>query len=195
MHLRTDDPLKSPVFASELVSWARLDSDDPMIESALIAATSAVFAFLKQDLTTRTWTATFEDWPTNGTYSYPSISPANYGSRRRIELPYTNLISIDEVRINGELEAEYRIIKGKPYCIQFDNWGYTTDDIDALAITYKAGYGESTADVPEAIRKAIMLAATYIIAHNGECDAGDSLSLSGAKPLLVPYAVKAGITI
>lgn len=195
MHVHTDDALISPVFASELADWARLDSDDPTIKGALILASSAVFAFTKQDFTQRTWTLTHKDWPTVGTAMRYSISHNDYMYCQRVELPYTNLISIDSVMVNGEAETAYQVIKGKPYQLEFDTIGYTQSDNDALVITYKAGYGTSSADVPDAVRKAIMMTATYIISHNGMCDAGVALEQSGAKSILVPYAVKAGIVI
>ena len=195
MHVYTDDPLQSPVFPSELADWARLDSDDPMINTALQLASSAVLAFTKQDFTTRTWVLTCADWPTLGTKMRYSISPNDYAYVKRIELPYANLVSVDSVFINGVEETDYRIIKGKPYSIELDTIGYDQQDTDALVITYKAGYGESTADVPEAIRNAIKMTAAYIIEHNGACDSGDAVKLSGAKNLLAPYAVRAGITL
>lgn len=195
MHLHTDDPLQSPAFPNELADWAKLDSDDPMIDGALIAATSAVFAFTKQDLTERTWTLTHKDWPIEGTSEYRSVGRQNYYYRDRIELPYTNLISVESVEVNGESYTGYQVIKGKPYMLEFDSIGYTQDDNDALVVTYKAGYGPSTADVPDPVRTAIKMVATHIIMHSGSCDASDAIKLSGAHLLLTPYAVKAGITI
>lgn len=196
MNIETNEPLVSPVFASELVRYARLDSDDPMIDTVLLSATSAVFSFLKQDLTTRTWTLTYKDWPIEGTTSTASsISRQNYAYRQRIELPYANLVSVESVTVNGEIVTDYQVIKGKPYMVEFDTIGYTQDDNDALVVTYKAGFGDSTADVPQAIRNAIMMTASYIHAHNGACDYTDALNASGAKQLLIPYAAKAGIVI
>lgn len=195
MNIETADPLVSPVFASELANYAKLDSDDPMIETVLLSATSAVFSFLKQDLTARTWTLTHHDWPICGTPYEKSISPQNYKHKMRIELPYTNLVEVDNVLINGEVVTDYEIIKGKPYMLEFDNIGYTTTDSDALVVTYKAGFGTNSADVPQTIRNAIMMAAGYMHAHNGACDYNDALAMSGAKQLLTPYAVKAGLVI
>jgi hypothetical protein len=195
MHVYTDDALISPVFASELAEWAKLDSDDPTIDGALSLATSAVFSFTKQDFTERTWTLTHKDWPTLGTAMRYNISPNDYGYCKRIELPYANLISVESVTVNGDAVTDFRTIKGKPCQIELDTIGYTDTDSDALVVVYKAGYGTSTADVPDAVRKAIMLTATYIIAHNGMCQAGEALTMSGAKSMLAPYAVRAGITI
>jgi hypothetical protein len=195
MHLHTDDVLQSPVFASELVAFARLDDDDPLIDTALLSATQAVFAFLKQDLLTRTWTLTHRCWPSVGTSRYPSISPQQSRLNLCVELPYTNLVSVDSVLVSNEESTDYRVLSGKPYALEFSNFAYSDYDSDALVITYKAGFGDNTDDVPQPIRNAIMMAAGYIHAHNGSCDYTDALTASGAKQLLVPYAVKAGIVI
>lgn len=195
MNIETTDPLESPVFASELVRYARLDSDDPMIETVLLSATSAVFSFLKQDLMTRTWKLTYRDWPSVGAPYYNQIYHRGYSLRHCIELPYTNLVSIDSVLLGGEASTDYLVNSGKPYVLEFDNFYTSNDDENAIEITYKAGFGDSTADVPQPIRNAIMMAAGYIHAHNGACDYNDALTMSGAKQLLTPYAVKAGIVI
>ena len=195
MDIRTNDPLQSPVFASELAAYARLDSDDPIIDTVLLSATQAVINFLKLDLMTRTWVLTHRCWPTAGTATYPHISPNSNGYLTRIELPYTNLVSVDSVSVNGEASTDYKVSEGKPYTLEFDTFSNYDSEQNALVVTYKAGFGEGTADVPQPIRNAIMMAAGYIYAHNGVCDYGDAIAMSGAKQLLVPYAVKAGIVI
>ena len=195
MNIETNDPLESPVFASELVNYAKLDSDDPMIETVLLSATSAVFSFLKQDLMTRTWTLTYRDWPSVGAPYYNQLYRRGYHLKHCIDLPYTNLVSVDSALLNGEASTDYLVNAGKPYALEFDSFGIGSGDSNAIEITYKAGFGTSTADVPQPIRNAIMMAAGYIYAHNGACDYNDALSMSGAKQLLTPYAVKAGLVI
>ena len=195
MNIETNDPLVSPVFSSELANYAKLDSDDPMIDTVLLSATSAVFSFLKQDLMTRTWTITYRDWPSVGAPYYKQIYRSNYHMRHLIELPYTNLVGVDSVLLAGEATTDYLVNSGKPYALEFDNFYTGNDDLNAIEITYKAGFGTSTADVPQPIRNAIMMAAGYIYAHNGACDYNDALAMSGAKQLLTPYAVKAGLVI
>ncbi|APC46532.1 gene transfer agent protein [Alteromonas phage PB15] len=195
MNIETNDPLESPVFASDLVNYAKLDSDDPMIETVLLSATSAVFSFLKQDLMTRTWTLTYRDWPSVGAPYYNQLYRRGYHLKHCIELPYTNLVSVDSVLLGGEASTDYLVNAGKPYVLEFDNFTTSSDDQNAIEITYKAGFGASSVDVPQPIRNAIMMAAGYIYAHNGACDYNDALAMSGAKQLLTPYAVKAGLVI
>lgn len=195
MQIETNDPLESPVFASELANYAKLDDDDPMIDTVLLSATSAVVSFLKQDLMTRTWKLTYRTWPTVGTPHYKQTYRSNYYMRHLIELPYTNLVGVDSVLLAGEATTDYLVNSGKPYTLEFDTFSTFGDDQNALEITYRAGFGDSTADVPQPIRNAIMMTAGYIYAHNGACDYNDALAMSGAKQLLTPYAVKAGIVI
>lgn len=195
MYISTSDLLVSPVSANDLADFARLESDDPVIDTALLSATSIVFSYLKQDLLTRTWTLTHKDWPIEGTVTEPSIGRQNYAYKTRIELPYTNLINVDSVTVNGEAYTDYQIISGKPYSLEFDKIGYTQDDSDALVVVYSAGFGANSSDVPRAIRNAILMAASYIYNHNGTCDYADALTMSGAIQLLTPYAVNAGFVI
>lgn len=196
MHIETSDVLVSPVYSSEFANFAKLDSDDPMINTVLNVATSAVFAFLKQDLLTRTWTLTHSEWPHIGTLTKPSLSRPQAALKRVIELPYTNLVSVDSVLIDGETTTNYSIIKGKPYALEFDAFASACiDGVDSLVVTYKAGFGVLNDDVPQPIRHAIMLAANYIYSHALGCNYSDAITMSGAKQILTPYAVKAGVVI
>ena len=191
----TVDPLVSPATSQELIDWARLDSDDPKIDGSLLTATRLVISFLKLDLLARTYTLTYEDWPTVGTVSGRNLSPANYALKSRVDIPYANLLSVTSVTVNGEVLAatDYKIIKGKPDKIQFDTIGYNDYDNTAIEMIYSAGYGATVADIPAPIVQAVVMCAAYIHAHAGGCDMGSALAQSGASELLRPYAVMAGL--
>lgn len=195
MNIVTNDILQLPVTVSEMADWAKLDSDDPGITPALYAATSAAISFLSLDLMQRTYTLTYELWPTVGAIKTPSLYKQIAGYKTLIDLPYANLIDVTSVNVNGEAYADYRVIKGKPDALRFDSVAFTDGDNDALEIVYEAGYGPTSASVPEPIRVAIMMAASYMYNHNGMCDAGDMLTMSGAKQLLTPFAVNGGIAL
>lgn len=195
MNIVTNDALVLPVTASELADWAKLDDSDPAITVALYAATSAVISFLSLDLIQRTWTLTHEDWPTVGTVKTPSLSPQVAGYKTVIDLPYANLISITSVEVNGEAYTDYREVKGKPAKLRFDSVAWHDSDNPAIEVVYEAGYGATTDDVPAPIKQAILMAASYMYNHNGMCDAGDMLTMSGAKQVLIPFAVNGGIAI
>jgi hypothetical protein len=110
-------------------------------------------------------------------------------------LPYTNLLSIVEVKTNSELTTDYTTILGTPTSLQFDSIATYDDDNYALEVEYTAGYGTEFEDVPRPIRDSILMLAAYVSAHRGGCDAGNALEMSGAKTFLTPYAVNGGIVL
>lgn len=191
----TNDPIVSPATAQELIDWARLDSDDPKIESSLLVATRLVISFLKLELLPRTYTLTYEDWPIVGTVSGSMLSRQSYGSKYRIDIPYANLLNVASVTVSGEVVAatDYRLIHGKPYQIQFDSVGCSDENSAALEMVYSAGYGADYTAIPAPIIQAVVLCAGYIHAHSGGCDMGSALNQSGAAEILRPYAVMAGL--
>lgn len=192
--IETLDPLLTPVPAEDLVDWARLDSDDPKIESCLLIATSQVISFLQLELLPRTFTLIHQDWPIVGTVSCPSLSRNNYAHLSRIDLPFTNLVSITSVKVGGDLITtdDYSTIPGKPYQIEFDQIVFSDDDNPAIEIVYVAGY-ENFSKVPEPIKQAIKIVATFIHANSGGCDSSNAVNKSGASELLRQYAVMGGL--
>jgi hypothetical protein len=195
IYINTVDPIVAPLDPSELADWARLDSDDPTIPGILILATSLVINFLKVDLLTRAWSLKHKDWPTVGTYMRDSISPNTNYYKERIDLPYANLQAITTVKINNELTTDYIVLSSKPAQLQFDSVATYDNDNYALEVEYTAGYGLTFDDVPRPIRDAILMVGAYISSHRGGCDAGDPLTMSGAKMFLTPYAVQGGIVL
>lgn len=176
MNISTSDQLVSPVIKSEFSDWAKLDSDDPTIDACLSLATSAVINFLKQDLLNRKWTLT--------------TTPNN----TIIELPYTKLVSIESITLDGESIAptDYKAQAGKPYKIAFNNMVIGGSE---LVIEYIAGFGEQPHQVPNEIKNAIKMVATYVHSHNGACDGAHALEASGAKSFIIQHAVNGGIAI
>jgi hypothetical protein len=191
----TDDVLVSPVFAGDLVNWARLDSDDPTVQASLIMATTLATNFLRLNIINRTYTLKYDNWPTLGTNTYPSISRGNLYYKDTIELPYANLDSITSVKVNEVITTDYRVIEGKPYSIEFDDVPVYDESKTALEVVYVAGYGVQPSKVPQPIRDGVLMLAGYIASHRGGCDMGNAIAMSGAGMLLTPYAVRGGIAI
>ena len=191
----TTDPLVSPATAQQLIDWARLDSDDPKVESSLLIATQLVISFLKLDLLARTYTLTYEEWPEVGTKEGSMLSRATSNRKFVIDLPYANALSITSVKVNNVLlvAADYRLIPGKPAQIIFDTAGYSDYDNAALEIVYSAGYGTNFTNVPASVIQGIVMTAGYVHARSGGCDMAQAVNMSGASQLLRPYAVMGGL--
>ena len=196
INIVTVDPLVAPVANQELIDWAKLDSDDPRIGPSLIMGTSLVISFLSLDLLQRTWTLTHDDWPTVGTVSGSKLSKQTYANNTRVDLLYANLLSITTVKVNNELLTtdDYRLIAGKPWQIEFQTFSTAASyfkEFPAIEIVYEAGYALA-ADIPEPIKQAILMTASYLVANSG-CSVGDAIKGGGADYLLQPFAVNAGL--
>ena len=196
INIVTLDPLVAPVTDQELIDWAKLDSDDPRIGPSLIMGTNLVISFLSLDLLQRTWTLTHDDWPVVGTVGGSMLSRQSYANNTRVDLLYANLLSITTVKVNNEVltTADYRLITGKPWQIEFQTFSTAASyfkEFPAIEIVYEAGYALAT-EIPEPIKQAILITANYLLMNPG-CNAGDAIKASGAAELLRPFAVNAGL--
>lgn len=195
MFLTTSEPIRPPVSTQELADWSRLDIDDPTLMPALMIATNAVISYLKLDLINRSWSLRYREWPRIGTTRDYGISPNQSYYREIIELPNANLQSIESVKVNGVLTTDYIILGDSHSALQFNTVPTYDNENYALDVQYTAGYGASSSDVPQPIRTAILMAASYISEHRGGCDTGNALDMSGAKSLLASYAIRGGIVL
>lgn len=196
INIVTLDSLVAPVTNQELIDWGKFDSDDPRIAPSLIMGTSLVISFLSLDLLQRTWTLTHDDWPVVGTVGGSMLSRQSYANNTRVDLLYANLLSITTVKVNNELLTtdDYRLIKGKPWQIEFQTFSTAASyfkEFPAIEIVYEAGYALAT-EIPEPIKQAILITANYLLMHSG-CNTGNAIKESGAAELLRPFAVNAGL--
>jgi len=195
---QTLDQIESPVTNQNLADWLRGDPTDPIYSGLLISATSAVINYIQRDLLTRTWTLTYQDWPYVGKVAPPALSNNNAMYQSRIELPYTNLISVDSVTCYGEEKTtdDYSVIDQLPAQICFESYdiySYYSDCTDpAIVVTYQAGFGSDIRDIPEEINQSILMIAGHMYLNRG-CSTGDAMNLSGAKAVLQPFRIAGGV--
>lgn len=188
MAARTIDPLVSPVPEPDLADWLVAEVSDPLLPGALLGATGAVIEYTQYDLISREWQYTAWNWPIIGTSSAPSISRNNYALQTVIGLPYANIISVDGVEAYGESVQGYIVRTDAIVLPQgVARHGHGLNEDPAISVTYHAGYGATAADVPDAIKRAIIMCAAFMYEHRGECDATGALKRSGAAELLTPY--------
>ena len=190
----TSEAVVSPVSVQELVDWLKLDGSTPTMQGLLVASTEAVINWIQRDLLTRTWELTYSEWPQvrqgrQLVYGWPAYNDG-------IELPYTQLVSVDSVTLYGEAltSDDYFIVKGNPARIRFKQLPQVSG-APALVVEYKAGFGDLVSEVPQAIRTAIIMIAAYLHEHAGACDVSEAMAKSGAVTLLHPYRIRAGLAL
>lgn len=172
---------------AELADWLGVDDSDPLLPVMATAATSAAIEFLQSELISRQRKVVYQEWPSVGTDTRPSVSRNNMYENRFVNLPYARLVSVEEVLLSGDENTDYVKINALPAKLYFDSFYYSYEDgIPALDITYTAGYGDIDA-VPVAIKSAVSMLAAYMYEHRGSCDSASALNQSGAAMALTPY--------
>lgn len=192
-------PQHLPVTMAEVKAGARLDGTD---EDALLAGLirSSVEMIdgpdgeIQRALITQTWELRLDAfpgaWPTRPYFRWRAdFCP----DRLEIEIPLPPLQEVTSIAyITGGVEAvldpsEYRVAgvgdRHRARIRPVTAWPATDDVLEAISITFVAGYGDSWNDVPEMIRHAIT--ATVQGMYDG-CENGL------AEKLLRPYRVDMG---
>jgi hypothetical protein len=171
----------SPVTVNEFAAFIGASAADPLLPGILQAATDATIRSINQDLLSREWVGIVPALTPTRLQLSPYIDPSS-----TFELPYTALISVQEVTGNDAQVLEYEVeANRRPAKVKVLGWDYMSE----IRIEYTAGMPF----VPGAIKTAIMMIASFIYDHRGGCDADDAVKKSGAMTLLRPYKVEASL--
>jgi len=154
----TADSTVEPVTVNELKFWARIDGDDEddVLAGIIKTARKNVEDFIRQSLIEKTIEMSLDSW-----------------DHSIYELPLSPVISITSVTTLDESDtatiyasSNYYLAAGVParLVIKQDSENPLNTDrgIGGYKITYKAGYGETADEVPQAIKDAIKVWATYV---------------------------------
>ncbi len=186
MNARPLSDIVSPVTPSELQDWLGLPTLENKLAALLSAATEIVITHIGRDLIQRNWRVTLN-----------SVADFRGGYTRNdslngypfVELPFSGLVSVASATSDGTLLTldQYETdVEKTPGRIHFygRTWAYN------IVVNYTAGMAPNAAGIPEAIKAAIKMIASYLHAHLGECDTGDALKESGAITLLKRFRVE-----
>lgn len=171
----------SPVALSEFAAFVGADAADVLLPGLLQAATDAAIRYINQDLLPRQWVGIVPEPSLVRAQLSPALDPPN-----TFELPYTALVSVEDVTGNGGEFLNYTLQAARrPAKITVHDWDYRSE----LRIEYTAGM----AIIPHAIKSAIMMVGAFMYDHRGGCDAQDAIKRSGAANLLRPYRVEVSL--
>ena len=199
-HTRTVAPLTEPVTPTELRTFLREDpAEFPDDVADLYIAQAREYleemtglAFIEQ-----TWKMTLDNWPG---YVEPwwdgvrqiAISELTGGAGKAVTLPRYPLIDVTDVTVYDEGDVNTVIAVSTVFVIDTQQkpgrlglrsgqlWPIATRDMNAIEITYEAGFGADASEVPALLRGAVLDLAGYYYSHRGECDLAGAAAKSGA---------------
>ena len=195
---RSVDPTADIVTLTAVKEWLRIGSSVSEHDNVLLAlirsATRKAEDFTQRAFIQQTWVITF-DALLFDFFSIPDIP-------RLIELPRPRLISLDEVRFFKEdgTETTFTLTdlivdsNSEPARIILKRgvtWPTGLRDIDAVKITYKAGYGATAVTVPESIKDGVkqIIATRFENRENIIVGASIAEVPLDAKEMLGPYKI------
>lgn len=187
---RTADPAAEPILWAEAMLYLRLDSEDEKttVEAFITAAREAVEEQTQLQLITATWELCLDAFPSD-------LCP--------IELPRPPLASISSIAYideNGDsqtlaasdYQADLKSRPGRLVPAVDEVWPDTqADKLNAVTITYTAGYGAAGTAVPRPLRQAMLLLVSHWFENREAVISGtiaSELPLA-VKMLLAPYRV------
>lgn len=166
----------SPVSVQELEKFLDV-TDDPILEDLLSVATDTVISYLNVDLLPRQWKYVQNLRRVPPTVDYKRFPVRDWGW---VELPYTALVSVDSVEVDGSAVEYLTDDESRPARVYPKTFG------DQLIITYTAG----ASHVPATVKTGIKMLAGYLYEHAGACDVTEGLTKSGAEAVLKSYRVE-----
>jgi uncharacterized phiE125 gp8 family phage protein len=190
-----------PVSLAEVKKGARLDEDssddDALIQAYIRTAVERCDGpdgAIQRALITQTWEMRLDAfpgfWPANPDLRWPGdFCP----KRTEIEVPLPPLQAVTSIAylldgVETTLDSDEYVVSGigdrYPARIRpVTSWPTTDDIMDAVTVTFRAGYGDSWNDVPESIRMAITAMVQELF---------DGCENGVAGKLLAPYRVDLG---
>jgi uncharacterized phiE125 gp8 family phage protein len=176
-------PALEPVTLSEAKLHVRVDgsTEDALITALIVAARQLVEEQSGLALITQTWEIRLDAWPA---LLYLPRAPL---------LGVTSVTYTDDAALTATLAATaYTLRTGtQPGSLLFDADllpTVTLADVAGVKVRYTAGYGAAAANVPQAIRQAILLLVGHWYANREAVGAGTLAPLPMAvDALLAPY--------
>lgn len=169
-------PAEEPVTTAEAKSHLRVEhsADDSLIDSLIVAARERVEAFTWRALVTQTWDMVMDDFPPRSDIPIVPMKP-----------PLQSVTSITYTDSAGESQtwdsSKYFVDApsgpfaphGRIVPASGEAYPDTTDEINAVTVKFDAGYG-AAADVPEAIKRALLMLVGHLYEHRESVVVGTS---------------------
>ena len=158
------EPAVEPVTVSELKTYARIDSAtfDTMLGGYITACRQAIEKHTGRTLISTTYELYLDEFPA---YNGESV------------LPYPPVQSISSIYYNQESDGVLTLLAASKYQTDLvslypriipaydEDWPDTRDMMNAVKVTYVAGYGAAAANVPAPIKECIKAVATDLFEH------------------------------
>lgn len=171
-------PAAEPITADELTTHLRLtdaDAEGDLLSALIEAARRYAETFTRRQFVTATLKLVLDKFPSTIYVPRPPLASVT-------SIAYLDTDGASQTLDAAEYEADIRSEPGRIVEAYGCSWPSTQSIINAVTVTYQAGYGEASA-VPESIKVAIKMLAAHWYEHR-------EAVTDGRPPVEVPMAVE-----
>lgn len=181
--------------------------DADFIESCITQARVMFEAATRIACITQKWELTLDDWPNLQEDWWDGVremaTTELYGRNtgpRHIEIPRYPLQAVDELSVFSWDDTETAVTVAEVFYTDLasfpgrlivrdgQSWPVALRTYNGIKLIYTAGFGDTAADVPETVRRAIGNATAFLYENRGTgCTSGAVLAGSGALALAADY--------
>lgn len=170
--LRTIPPTKLPVSLGEAKAQLAIDpgvgEHDVHLMRLIQAATERSEQFTGRAWLSQTWLLVFDCFPR--WHFYLPRPPCQEVS----QITYTDTAGAEQTLDPELYRVATRSHPARVVAAHGQSWPATLQEVEAVEVTYVAGYGDDAEDVPELARQAILLTVNEWFVHRGEMNLPDA---------------------
>lgn len=211
-HKRTVAPAVEPVTADELRAHLR-ETATGLPDAEANGFIAQARAWIEEQsglaLVTQTWLLALDRWPGARADWWDGVREGSiselYGpeSYSDVSLPRYPLQSIAGINVYDEagnatavtvasvFDVDTYSKPGRIALKRGATWPVALRAVNAIEISYVAGYGDAASDVDPAVKQSVVVLASYLYAHRGDgCSFGDAMRDSGAGAIIGTYQTR-----
>lgn len=162
---RQTPPAVEPVSLAEAKAHCRIDTndDDAYVASLITAAREWCEQYLDRTLVQTQWVMRFDRFPPSGTEAIELPRPpmATSGTATAVTVTYTADNGTTAAYAAEQFRVDRNATPGAVLPVYAGSWPVHRDDSNSVSISWWAGYGSSSSDVPAAIRHAMLMLIAY----------------------------------
>lgn len=153
---QTVAPLVEPLSLADAKAHLRVDvsDDDSLITTLVTSARLAVERIISRSLITQTWQLNIDRFPDSNQHILLPQSPAQSVS----QIQYVDQDGLTQTFASSKYTLDSNDQRRPRIALAFnESWPSEQDVVNAVTITYVAGFGSASSDVPEDLTSAIKL--------------------------------------
>lgn len=182
-------PTVDPVSISEANLHLRLEgteaaADEDLVEASISAATGSAENFTNRQLITATYEIRLDSFRDEIILPRPPLQSVEF-------IKYIDTDGNEQTLGTAVYQVDPYSTVGRVVLVSGQSWPSTKDQLNAVTVRFKAGYGDASDNVPEPIRAAIRLTLGHLYEHRETVLVGVTATElpEGAKSLLWPYRI------